>query len=100
MTIGQRILAMVGTGAVVGLVALGGAADAAGAATVHRTSVVNGGVGVATSSGNLSIGDASHSTTSPGGTSSSKGTAVITTGRATGVGNAASTVFFPWFPWH
>ena len=87
-----RKLAMLGGGAALGAAILAGGATPASAQTVtQRTRVVNWGVGIASTRGNVAIGDHSTSTTSPGGTSTSGGTAIVRTGSAFAAGNISST---------
>jgi hypothetical protein len=83
---------MLGGGAALGAAILAGGATPASAQTItQRTRVVNWGAAYASSRGNVAIGDHSTSTTSPGGTTTSGGTATVRTGNALAIGNLSYT---------
>jgi hypothetical protein len=86
-----RTFAMLGGSVALGVATLAAGAAPASAQTVQRVRVVNAGFGYASTRGNVTIGNSSHSTTTPGGSSTSTGRATVTTGNAVAVGNISRT---------
>jgi hypothetical protein len=88
----QKRAGMLALAVVVGGLALAATAEPASAAVVvQHAHVINHGHAYVNTGGNVVTPDASHSTTSPGGTSVSHGTATVTTGTAKAKGSASIT---------